>query len=63
VSLGPTLWVLPFHLQIFVPPIAFCSLSSSWAGTVDQLVADVASRLVLTPPEDNAVEIAYTCGW
>jgi hypothetical protein len=43
--------VLRFPLPILIPPIAPHS-SSSGAGTIGQLVADVPSGLSLTPPQE-----------
>jgi hypothetical protein len=44
--------VLPFPLSILIPPTAPHS-SSSGAGTVGQLVADVPSGLGLTTPQES----------
>jgi hypothetical protein len=43
--------VLPFPLQILIPPTAPHSSSITRAGTIGQIVADVPSGLSLTPPE------------
>jgi hypothetical protein len=45
--------VLQFPLPILIPPTASHSLSSSRAGTIGQLVADVPSGLILTPPQET----------
>jgi hypothetical protein len=44
--------VLLFLLPILIPPIAPRHHLSSEAGTVGQLMADVPSRLSLTPPKE-----------
>jgi hypothetical protein len=46
------LWVLRFPLPIFIPSTVLHS-SSSGAGTVGQLVADIPSGLSLTPPQET----------
>jgi hypothetical protein len=45
--------VLRFTLPILIPPTVPRSLSSSGAGTIGQLVADVPSGLSLTPPQES----------
>jgi hypothetical protein len=45
--------VLRFPLPILIPPTAPLSSSSSGAGTIGQLVAEVPSGLSLTPPQET----------
>jgi hypothetical protein len=53
--------LLRFPLPIFLPPTAPES-SSSGAGTIGQLVADVSSGLSLTPPQENKKEKTKSLG-
>jgi hypothetical protein len=45
--------VLRFPLPVLIPPTAAHSSSSSGAGTIGQLVADVPTGLRLTPPQET----------
>jgi hypothetical protein len=52
--------VLRFPLSIIIPPTA--PHSSSGAGTIGQLVANVQSGLILTPPQETKKKTKlYAC--